>query len=164
MQRTFVIGDTHFGHRKIIQFEAEHRPFATIEEHDEALVDRWNSAVNKKDTVWHLGDVLFGTAAFAILPRLHGFKRLVLGNHDHYPVTRYAEHFSKVLGSVELRNCILTHIPVSTCQFPRFRANIHGHKHSKRLSDPRYVCVSAEQINLTPIALDDVMAKLEPVA
>lgn len=30
MPDTFVIGDTHFGHRKIIQFEPVLRPFATI--------------------------------------------------------------------------------------------------------------------------------------
>ena len=34
MNTVFVISDTHFGHSKILDFEKESRPFATIEEHD----------------------------------------------------------------------------------------------------------------------------------
>ena len=163
MNRIFLIGDTHFSHAKIIQFESVARPFATIEEHDEALVERWNSVVKPKDTVWHLGDVLIGKGGFKYLSRLNGLKRLVLGNHDHHATALYAEHFTRMMGAAELRGCVLTHIPVHPSQFPRYRANIHGHLHSKSLDDPRYVCVSAEHNNLTPISLDEVMAKLPPM-
>lgn len=160
MNRIFLIGDTHFCHAKIIQFEHSARPFSTIDEHDEAMIDRWNSAVKPKDTVWHLGDVLIGKAGFAYLSRLNGIKRLVLGNHDHHAIGLYAEHFRTIAGAAELRGCVLTHIPVHPSQFTRYRANIHGHLHSKKLSDPRYFCVSAEHNNLTPIALDEVIARL----
>lgn len=163
MQRTFLIGDTHFGHKKIIGFEGVARPFATIEEHDEALIANWNGVVGPKDTVWHLGDVLFGSHSFAVLPRLQGIKKLVMGNHDRYPSARYLEHFNMVCGAAELRNCVLTHIPIHESQFRRYRANIHGHLHSRKLPDQRYFCVSAEHIALTPIALDDVIAQLPPL-
>ena len=156
MSDTFLIGDTHFGHRKIIQFEADCRPFATIEEHDEALVDRWNRVVNKRDTVWHLGDVCFGWDSFRHLGRLNGTKKLVLGNHDTCPTALYLEHFNKVFGAAQVAGCILTHIPVHESQFGRYRLNIHGQLHSRKLADPRYVCVSAEHNNLTPVSLDVV--------
>ena len=58
MNRVFVIADTHFGHKRVIEFEAAARPFATVEEHDAELVRRWNAVVKPKDTVWHVGDVL----------------------------------------------------------------------------------------------------------
>lgn len=157
MNRVFFIGDTHFGHRKIIQFEADARPFATIEEHDETLIARWNSVVRPKDTVWHLGDVLFGRHSFSMLPRLNGYKRLVLGNHDRYAVGLYAEHFTSICGAAEYKGCILTHIPVHESQFHRYAANIHGHTHSKKLVDPRYICVSAEHHNLTPVLAQEVL-------
>ena len=81
--KVYIVADTHFGHRKVIQFEAEKRPFSTIEEHDRELVARWNATVRQKDTVWHLGDVFFGgREAHSILGELNGIKRLVLGNHD----------------------------------------------------------------------------------
>jgi len=158
MNRTFVISDTHFGHKKILEFESDNRPFSTIEYHDSELIKRWNDVVGKKDTVWHLGDVLFGRDSFSILPKLNGIKKLVMGNHDRYPCALYLEHFSQICGSAELRNCILTHIPIHPEQFRRYKLNIHGHLHSRKMEDARYVNVSAEQINLTPILLDKVIA------
>jgi calcineurin-like phosphoesterase family protein len=160
MNRIFLIGDTHFGHSKVIEFEAELRPFKTIQEHDEALVTNWNSVVNPKDTVWHLGDVGFGVGFFDILPRLHGVKKLVMGNHDRYPTAKYLEHFNSVYGAAKLHDYILTHIPIHPDQFYRFKGNIHGHLHSSKIDDDRYINVSAEQIGLTPILFDKAVATL----
>lgn len=156
MSNTFFIGDTHFGHVRVLEFEAEARPFASIDEHDESLVDRWNAVVRKRDTVWHLGDVLFGRRSFRHLSRLNGTKKLVMGNHDCYPSALYLEHFNRIVGAAEVAGCLLTHIPVHVSQFRRYKANIHGHLHSRRIDDPRYICVSAEQNNLTPVAIDDL--------
>ena len=157
MNRVFVVADTHFGHTNILGFEPEHRAFPSIKDHDEALIDAWNATVNKKDTVWHLGDVLFGREAFALLPRLNGVKKLVMGNHDHYPSELYLSHFNKIYGAAKLKDFILTHVPVHPDQFYRFKGNIHGHTHSKSLSDPRYVCVSVEQTGFKPQLLTDAI-------
>lgn len=159
MNRAFVIADTHFGHKKILEFEPALRPFETIDEHDQELAYRWNSTVKPKDTVWHLGDVCFGVQSFDVLRQLNGVKRLVLGNHDTYPIARYLEHFNSVHGAAEVHRCILTHIPVHPSQFPRYRANIHGHLHHNTLEDERYICVSAEHTSLTPVLLESVIPK-----
>lgn len=158
--RVFVIGDTHFGHKKIIEFEGVARPFATIEEHDRELVSRWNAVVKPKDTVWHLGDVFFGGSEnHAILGELNGLKKLVLGNHDGYPLEIYQRYFSRIYGAAEVRGCIFTHIPVHPYQLEtRYKANIHGHLHSKKMEDDRYICVSAEHLGLAPALLDKVLA------
>jgi calcineurin-like phosphoesterase family protein len=157
MNRIFVISDTHFGHAKILDLQANGRPFETIEEHDAELVRRWNATVRSSDTVWHLGDVLFGRPAFATLGLLKGVKKLVMGNHDRYPCASYLEHFSQVVGAAELRGCILTHIPVHPNQLTRYKANIHGHMHSAKMDDARYINVSAEHTGLAPVLLDSVL-------
>lgn len=157
MNKIFVIADTHFGHKKVIQFESEKRPFETIEQHDEELVRLWNLTVNKHDTVWHLGDVLFGRESFGILSRINGVKKLVMGNHDRYPSRLYLEHFNAICGAAEVKGCILTHVPVHEDQFYRYRFNIHGHLHSKKLDDHRYICVSVEHTGLKPVLLDDLI-------
>lgn len=157
MNKIFVISDTHFGHKKVIEFEKEFRNFKSIEDHDNEIVDRWNSVVNKKDTVWHLGDVLFGKESFAILGRLNGVKKLVMGNHDRYPSKLYLDHFNVICGAAEIKNCILTHIPVHEEQFKRYLYNMHGHLHSKNINDNRYINVSCEQINLTPILINELL-------
>lgn len=157
--RVFVIGDTHFGHHNIIKFAPERHIFDTIEAHDDELVRRWNDTVGPKDVVWHLGDVLFGTRSFEHLAKLNGIKKLVGGNHDMYATQRYLEHFNVVVGAVDVRGFILTHIPVHPSQFTRFEGNIHGHLHSKKIDDPRYVCVSAEHTDLRPKPIDLVISE-----
>lgn len=157
MNRVFVTADTHFGHKNICKFEPTTRPFNSIEEHDVELVRRWNSVVKPKDTVWHLGDVLFGRDSFETLGLLNGRKHLVMGNHDGYPSEHYLDYFDRICGSVKLRDCILTHIPVHPVQFNRFKANIHGHMHNYCLEDKRYINVSMDQTNLTPVLLDTVL-------
>jgi calcineurin-like phosphoesterase family protein len=78
----FFTSDTHFGHARII--ELCNRPFASVEEMNEAMIDNWNSVVGPKDSVVHLGDVALGPWVEwdGILSRLNGFKSLVVGNHD----------------------------------------------------------------------------------
>jgi calcineurin-like phosphoesterase family protein len=154
MNRVFVISDTHFSHKNIMKFEPLARPFVTVEEHDAELVRRWNAVVKPKDTVWHLGDVLFGKN-FKVLEHLNGIKNLVLGNHDRYPIEEY---FNRVVGCVEIRRCILTHLPVHPSQLNRrYRLNIHGHLHSYTIDDSRYINVSAERTGLAPVLLDSLL-------
>lgn len=83
-----------------------------------------------------------------------------MGNHDHYPIEKYARYFSQIYGAAKYRDCIFSHVPVHPSQLRRFKANIHGHLHSKELSEDRYINVSAERINLTPILLDKVLMSL----
>lgn len=155
--KVFVISDTHFGHRKIIEFEKEARPYANIEQHDRDLIERWNSVVRKEDTVWHLGDVYFGKG-HDCLAALKGYKRLVLGNHDRNHDAILKQYFNVLYGCAEWGGCILTHIPVHPYQLgKRYTKNIHGHMHSKKLEDDRYVCVSVEHTDLTPVLLQHVV-------
>lgn len=162
--RVYVISDTHFGHRKIIEFEKGARPYDTIEEHDRDLIERWNQTVRSEDTVWHLGDVYFGKNGLEAVKALKGYKRLVLGNHDrnNYDVLR--QYFNRIYGCAEYGGCILTHIPVHPYQLvKRYDMNIHGHMHSKRVmtddgyEDDRYECVSVEHTDLKPVLLQQVI-------
>lgn len=152
--RVFATGDTHLGHKKL----AEVRGFVSVEEHDRAIVERWNATVRAKDTVWHLGDVFFGGRDnHAILSSLNGLKRLILGNHDAYPLAVYQQYFSRIYGAAEYRHCILTHIPVNPNQFDRYERNVHGHMHSRKIDDPRYICVSLEHFDLRPVLFDTLL-------
>nr|WP_245247801.1 hypothetical protein [Tianweitania sediminis] len=62
------------------------RPFATTREMDEFLISAWNAVVRPDDLVFHLGDFSFGLGdeqrVRSIFYRLHGRKRLIIGNHD----------------------------------------------------------------------------------
>ena len=159
MSRTiFFIADTHFEHKLVARL----RGYESVEEHDEHLIDQWNATVGTRDTVWLLGDAVFGKHNLWKLGRLNGIKRLVMGNHDCYAVSEYAVYFSKIYGAFSFKHdFILTHVPVHPQQLEkRYKCNIHGHTHTFALDDRRYVGVSVELIDAKPQAFDVVRERV----
>lgn len=82
--------DLHLGHRNII--EHCHRPWATVEEMDEALISNWNNRVKPGDSVYVLGDIAMCKPERAIefVRRLRGQKFLIVGNHDKSLIRKQA--------------------------------------------------------------------------
>lgn len=54
--------DLHFFHDRILEFHPKRKEVFgdTVEKAKEAMIQLWNSRVNKKDTVYILGDLAFG--------------------------------------------------------------------------------------------------------
>lgn len=92
----FITSDTHFSHANILT-AGRGRPFRSISEHDNALVDNWNSVVTPADTVIHMGDVAMSHRAesLPIINRLNGKKILIPGNHDYVSATEKASRREK---------------------------------------------------------------------
>lgn len=156
----YFIGDLHLGHKNIMKFGQ--RDFSSIEEHDQELMDRWNSTVKRqKDLVWVLGDVAMSMESLKLLSSFTGRKVLVIGNHDRFDTQVYLKYFEKVV-SFERRyhGLIMTHIPIhpNELQYRTWRFNIHGHIHdsNKFPYDPKYINVNADQVNLTPVKLETI--------
>lgn len=79
----FFTADLHFRHANVIDFES--RPFASVEEMDQTLIQNWNDTVTPTDEVWVLGDYSLPSGrkkALGYLEQLNGTKYLVTGNHD----------------------------------------------------------------------------------
>lgn len=173
----FVISDLHFGHEKCwkefkLPDGSPMRPFTSTDEMNDALINNCNKLVKEDDRLFILGDVVINKKHIHLMERINCQRRILVGgNHDvHYDLL--APHFSKILGAVEHRGAILTHIPVHTSQLQRYKFNIHGHLHQNRVKysgpycgeapdDERYFNVSVEQLNFTPILLDHVFDHLE---
>jgi calcineurin-like phosphoesterase family protein len=186
MPNTFFIGDTHFGHANILTFKDNDgkplRPFASVEEMDETMVDNWNRVVNNNDIVYHLGDVAMNRKHLAILERCKGTKKLIRGNHDTAPMRFYLRHFDQIHGAKVFSmpedmgggGFIATHIPVHEQSLGRNRVNIHGHLHCNHITkpkwltypeaylenDPRYMNLCVEQIDYTPISISEIHKRI----
>lgn len=164
----FFIADLHLGHKAVLDFKLEDgtplRPFSSLEEMHSEFVKRWNAKVDEKDTVYVLGDVAWKNKELAILGEMKGRKILVRGNHDVEKLSSYAKYFADVRGCDVKTGYIATHIPIHPDCLPRFKLNIHGHLHSNRiknvLKNERYFCVSAEQVNYTPISIEEIRENL----
>lgn len=167
MNNTFVISDTHFSHKNIVKFNTPEgvkvRPWDNTEEMDEELVRRWNSVVRPNDKVYHLGDVVINRSALTIMNRLNGDKVLIKGNHDIFKLKDYTPYFRDIRASHVFDKFVMTHIPIHESQLERFKMNIHGHLHTNNIMmsgtntlDQRYKCVCVEQINYTPLHIDEI--------
>jgi calcineurin-like phosphoesterase family protein len=85
-ENTWIISDTHIGHKNILEFEPSRLAQMSIdgyeaENHDAWIIYRWNLVVKPEDTILHIGDFAFKYIAETI-EKLNGHIILILGNHD----------------------------------------------------------------------------------
>ena len=79
----FFTSDHHFMHSRIIEYTD--RPFSNVDEMDAEMISRWNSVVEERDVVYHLGDFTLGgsNAARKYFRQLNG-RIQVLANPWHH--------------------------------------------------------------------------------
>ena len=170
MPDIWFIADTHFFHEGMLKFTDQNgqrirHQFDNINQMNEAIISNWNSVVKPSDKIYHLGDVTFkyGKQLNELMSRLNGHKRLIVGNHDEGKEHTLTQWFEKIscwrLFKLEDMYLTATHVPIHsdslmTKKLPGF--NVHGHLHKKQVADKRYHCVSVENINYTPIHMDEV--------
>ncbi len=172
MKSIFVIGDTHFGHEKLLSAVQPDgsplRPFSSAEEMDEALIENWNSVVTPSDTVYHLGDVCIPRSGIKCLLRCNGRKILFRGNHDsNFKLKELAKYFDDIRGCFYRDGVVFSHFPVhpSNLKGP-YKGNVHGHLHCHLIYrdsdiDRRYFNSCVERNNFTPVSYDTVKKYFE---
>jgi calcineurin-like phosphoesterase family protein len=174
LNRVFFTSDTHFGHSNIIRYCG--RPFESKEDHDRVLIDNWNRVVTSKDTIYHLGDLGFGDAAYLhkIVSRLSGRIIFLMGNHDRpsvmkllsdrIPFTRYVDIIKpKVQGHSQ--TIFLSHYPHRSW----FKSNhgswhLWGHSHGNMVPYGLSFDVGVDCWNYTPVSLEQVSDKMSTLA
>lgn len=134
----YFTSDSHWGHKNIIDYC--NRPFSSVEEMDEKLIENWNNVISQDDIIFHLGDICFGGATTwdSILPKLNGHIHLILGNHC---AKNFREGYRKYFDSVQeqltiqigKKTVILSHFPLlcyhGTWGTEMNVINLHGHCH-----------------------------------
>ncbi len=172
MSNIFVTADTHFNHGNVIKYC--NRPFETVEEMNEALIQNWNETVTNNDLVYHLGDFMMGISlnrpdeSFELLKtfvgRLRGKIRLIFGNHDKIllKLCRLKNECpfelikDKYFLRARNRRIALQHRPQDRDWL------LHGHSHSN-LSSRGYIRldVGQDNFNFNPITLEEAISKLK---
>jgi Predicted phosphoesterase or phosphohydrolase len=166
----YLISDHHFGHANIIGYT--NRPFSSVGEMNNTLLDRHYATVDSEDTLIHLGDVAMdmqdGRETIEFFGRLGG-DLLLRGNHDvgldptdaPFPVLEAC-----ILEHDEFR-FYCTHRPEDIPDEWDGWA-IHGHMHNNDVEhypfvaiDQQRVNVSSELLNYRPVCLDDLTELLQ---
>jgi calcineurin-like phosphoesterase family protein len=185
---TWFTSDLHFGHANVIQYSS--RPFADVDEMNEALVDNWNARVAPDDTVWVLGDVAMGKAheTLPFVELLAGRKILVAGNHDRcwhghrkgvdtwtqrYLEAGFAEiHQGAVPMNIGGRAALACHFPyrgdshdedrfVDARPVDRGAWLLHGHVHERWRVRDRMINVGVDAWHQAPVSEAEVVALIE---
>ncbi|GLB46709.1 metallophosphatase [Philodulcilactobacillus myokoensis] len=148
----YFTADTHFFDKYLLGIDNfAPRPFKTVDEMNQTIIDNWNQRVKPDDTVYHLGDiavyfthpaVLSNQAVFSVLKQLNGHLILIKGNHDSRSLFKYlANHnfdvdgkpkfqFHDVGALIKFNHCqyYMTHYPMLLGIVKQI-INLHGHIH-----------------------------------
>lgn len=178
--KIWFTSDTHFGHKNILTFCE--RPFNSVEEMDNAIIERWNSKVGKDDIVFHLGDFAFASNKRwqELIYKLNGKIYLILGNHDitRWPGTYTMQLFDRVENQMMLKidnkyKVYLNHFPF-LCYDGTYRnpedctIQLHGHVH-QRIGDigkdaqrlqyrfPYQYDVGVDNNNFYPVSWEEIL-------
>lgn len=136
---TYFTSDMHFSHKRIVEFTNRGKE-TTQEDHDDWLIEVWNSTVKNEDKVFMLGDFSFSTTYDKVanqVSKLKGQKFFVKGNHDHSEfmlrlkeerlIQEYYEYKEiKLLGNT----AVLFHFPIASWHRQGYGScHLHGHSH-----------------------------------
>jgi len=167
MSTRWICSDHHLFHENILKFCAKQRPFDSVDEMNEVIIERHNSLVKPNDHVFFVGDVVFGDAnsnlaeRLSIVERMNGIKHLIGGNHDKLrsAINEYLKYFESIEAYREFghNKDICSHYPVHTQQLEeRYKFNVHGHLHDIVLDDPRYINICLDNRDLYPTSWEQV--------
>ena len=104
--RKFFTSDLqlHIGHKRITEF-TDRKLVTTAEDHDNWVVELWNSQVKPGDIVYILGDDLDRLKAANIIQNWHDYKEIKVGNKEdnltaclfHFPITAWhRQHYGSI--------------------------------------------------------------------
>jgi len=173
-KHVWVTSDTHFNHTNIIKYC--NRPFSSVEEMNETLVNNWNEVVSQGDTVYHLGDFALGDKLLIpeILRCLNGHINFIMGNHDNLNIMEnlLQNNYLKSVSWEEVirvgkKTIIMNHFPFGS--LPDSLSNrpiiqLYGHVHSTPdipwIGLDNQYDVGVDNNNFTPINLYDLLQKI----
>lgn len=140
----YYISDLHFFARSQLDnggCNYDKRPYKTLEEMHEDILNRWNKKITNGDVVYILGDVSMrgrNEKLIELVAKLKGRKVLIKGNHDDVEDYRYKQLFANIYDYRELSDSfegktyklVLSHFPILMWhEQHKGRILLYGHTH-----------------------------------
>ena len=169
--------DPHIGHKNIIRYCD--RPFADVNEMNEAIIANHNAVVGPNDTIYYLGDLFFCGKGYAlkVMARLNGKKHLILGNHDKMikkNLDEFGKHFEFIGDYLEIRVqdsdaargsqliCLSHYAHKVWNGSHNLSWNLYGHSHGSLPDDPNalQMDVGVDCNNFMPFTYADIKKRM----
>lgn len=173
-QKVWIMSDLHIGHNQ--EFIYKKRRFQSIEEHNQALIEKIKACIGEDDDFYILGDLALGDldAASAWLRQIPGHVHIILGNHD---TDRRVEFYESLGWDVQFATVIrwgkqrfyLSHYPTNTSNegediLSLATVSLYGHTHQNWTwcsDQPFSYCVCPEAIGNRPIEIKEIIENLK---
>ena len=175
---TFFTSDHHFGHHKMLRYQAHTRPYPNVGVMDEHLIELWNELVADNDIVHHLGDLCLGTMVDALryLSQLKGRIKFTPGNHDYW-VGGYEKSGTTILSAsghpVEImplyhtvkigdQRVMLCHYPMRSWHASYYGSwHLYGHMHTTGAPWGMSLNVGVDLNEGRPFKEEDITMKMQ---
>ncbi len=168
----YYISDLHLAHENIIRLC--NRPFKTIDEMNMTIINNYNSIITDNDTVYFLGDIIYGKSiqnqlkAIDYIKKLKGKKILIIGNHDRYLLNNkhFKALFNRIENYLEIRDngkiVVLSHYPIEEWNgffkgWIHLYGHVHNHDNLKNIKNRYNVGVDVNDFK--PVTLDQLIKK-----
>lgn len=178
----WLTSDWHFNHDREFIWKA--RGFSSVQEMNEAIIQRHNAFVRPDDDVYVLGDSSLGggdtqilAANKALIEQLNGRLHIIRGNHDTDRRVAMYESCKNVVGPVLYADMLhykgyhfyLSHFPTLTSNLEKeslkqCTCNLFGHTHQTtnfHLDMPFMYHVGVDSHNCAPVLLDNVIEEMK---
>ena len=162
MSQIWFTADLHLDHLNTINFDK--RPFASIEEMNDAIVQRWNTKVDRKDEVYIIGDFAWKNHGHWI-QALTGKKHLLVGSHDKM-AQNYLRNFNSVSPlkqiTIDRQPIVMCHWALRTWQGKGYGTlDLYGHSHGRLNEhiDSYHSDVGCMVWDYTPVSFEELKLK-----
>lgn len=181
MSKIWITSDWHFNHNR--EFIWKPRGFQSVEEMNEAIVERHNSVVAPDDEVYVLGDLCLGGGEWsitqanrALIERMNGHLHIVIGNHDtdsRVEMYGLCDNVETINYAEKIRyngyHFFMTHFPCLTSNLEKeslkqCTISLFGHTHQQtnfHNDIPFMYHVGMDSHNCYPVLLDDAIEDMK---
>ena len=168
--------DWHYSHKNIIKYCK--RPFQTVEEMNEKLVNNWRLMVKPNDVVYFLGDFIFSVNKETIAQVVGSLRakevRFIAGNHDSHLkaatkqlFTSYSEYKEITVNDstapAGIQHIVLCHYPLLSWNRSFYGSwMLHGHCHGGLGDDINALRldVGVDPWGFKPVSYEEIKEKM----
>jgi calcineurin-like phosphoesterase family protein len=154
----YFTADEHYNHRNIIDYC--HRPFDSVEEMDQTLIDNHNTVVGENDITIHAGDFTLLKNKKLIyekyINRLNGTHVFLKGSHDYWiPWHKSQQIWEKKLGKHYI---VVSHYAMRVWARSHYNSiQLYGHSHGNLPPEGKQHDISVDNNEFFPVSLKQII-------
>lgn len=162
----WFISDEHYGHKKIIEYC--NRPFSSVEEMNETIIENSNKVVSNEDVTIHGGDFTLWKNVNGIykkyINRLNGKHIFLKGSHDYWLDGKANQIWEKLISlqGVPKNYVVVCHYAMRVWARSHYNSfQLYGHSHGNLEPVGKQHDIGVDNNNFYPVSFDKIVQIME---